>query len=189
MHDIEPFYNWREYYVAEEDRRSSFYRTYHSEFEFSKAVYNHFIHPQWDEFGSATLYLKILYVNYDEHFCIIEFIGEWNDTLYNDVMYLYRNVIEDLLANDICYFILIGENVLEFHSDTADYYEEWFDNLGDGWIMGINFRNHVIKEFKDANIDYYINFGGSFNEIPWRNYLPDNLFKQIEMMVTKRLGE
>lgn len=189
MHDIEPYYNWREYYTAEDDKRSSFYKTQYSEFEFSKAVYNYLIHPQWDEFGSLTLYLKLLYVSYEEHFCIIELIGEWNDLIYNDVMYLYRNVIEDLLANDICYFILIGENVLEFHSDTSDYYEEWFDNLGDGWIIGLNFRSYVIREFKDANIDYYLNFGGAFNEIPWRKYLPDELFKKIESLITKRLGE
>ena len=115
-------------------------------------------------------------------------MGEWNDAIYNDIMYLYRNIIEVLIEQDIRYFIMIGENVLEFHSDITDYYEEWFDNLGEGWIIGLNFREHVIQEFIDANIDYYIAFGGTFNEIPWRKYLPDQLFEITDKMITKRLG-
>ncbi len=188
MHAIEPHYNWRDYYIASEDPKSPFYRRQYSEFEFSNAVYDHFIHPQWDEFGSNTLYLKVLYVDYDKHYCIIEFLGEWNDAIYNDIMYLYRNVIELLLEMDIRYFILIGENVLEFHSDITDYYEEWFDNLGEGWIIGLNFRDHVVQEFTDCNIDYYIAFGGSFAEIAWRKYTPDQLFVIIDKLITKRLG-
>jgi hypothetical protein len=114
-------------------------------------------------------------------------LGEWNDTLYNDIMYLYRNVIEILVEQDIKYFILIGENVLEFHSDITDYYEEWFDNVEDGWIIGLNFRDHVLKEFMDANIDYYIAFGGRFGEMVWRKYLPDQLFEVLDNLITRRL--
>lgn len=114
-------------------------------------------------------------------------MGEWNDTLYNDIMYLYRNVVEILVEQGIKHFILIGENVLEFHSDTNDYYEEWFDNLDDGWIIGLNFREHVVQEFKDTNLDYFIAFGGRFDEMPWRKYLPDQLFEIINRMITKRL--
>lgn len=187
MHSLEPYYNWRELYVASEDSRSPFFNRQYSEFEFSNVIYDHYIHPQWDQFGSHTLYLKILFVNYDLQYCIIELIGEWNDTLYNDIMYLYRNVIETLVEQEIKYFILIGENVLEFHSDTNDYYEEWFDNLDDGWIIGLNFREHVVQEFKDLNLDYFIAFGGRFDEMPWRKYLPDQLFEITNRMITKRL--
>lgn len=188
MHHIEPYYSWRSLYVASDDSRSPFFNRQYSEFEFSNAIYDHFIHPQWDEIGSRTLYLKILFVNYDRHYCIIELMGEWNDAIYNDIMFLYRNIIEVLIEQDIRYFILIGDNVLEFHSDITDYYEEWFDNLGEGWIIGLNFREHVIQEFIDANIDYYIAFGGTFNEFPWRKYLPDQLFEITDKMITKRLG-
>lgn len=187
MHHIEPHYSWRSLYVAAEDQASPFYNTQYSEFEFSNAIYDHYIHPQWDKFGSRTLYLKILFVNYDRHYCIIELFGEWNDTIYNDIMYLYRNVVEVLVEQDIKYFILIGENVLEFHSDTGDYYEEWFDNIGDGWIIGLNFREHVVEEFTAANIDYYIAFGGRFDEFPWQKYLPDQLFEITDQLITKRL--
>ena len=47
MHELEPFYNWQHLYIASEDEESPFYGTEYSEFEFSKTVYNYYIHPQW----------------------------------------------------------------------------------------------------------------------------------------------
>ena len=76
MHDIEPYYRWRSHYVASEDPRSPFHGRVYSEFQFTEKIYNYYIHPQWDGFGSATLYLKILYVDYDEGYAMIELIGE-----------------------------------------------------------------------------------------------------------------
>ena len=55
MQDIEPFYNWRHIYVSEEDQLSPFFGRQYSEFEFTQTVYNYYIHPQWDDFGSRTL--------------------------------------------------------------------------------------------------------------------------------------
>jgi hypothetical protein len=126
-------------------------------------------------------------VNYEKQYCIIEMLGEWNDLLYNDIMFLYRDVIETLLENNIKYFMLIGENILNFHGDTNDYYEEWFSNIDDGWIVGINFRDFVIKEFEDCNIDYFIAFSGKFNEFAWRKLMPDQMFDKINSIITKRL--
>lgn len=188
MHDIEPYYSWRHMYIASEDEKSPFFGRDYSEFEFSNAVYDHWIHPQWDEFGSSTLYLKILYVNYGTHFCIIELIGEWNDTLHNDIMLLKRNIIEPLLENGINKFILIGENVLNFHASEDDYYQEWFDELEDGWIVGLNFRRHVMSEFKTARLDYYIAFGGKFDNFRWRSFDPNQLFQVIEIQIQRRLN-
>lgn len=188
MHEIEPHYNWRGNYVAANDPDSPFHGRKYSEFTFSNSVYDHLIHPQWDEFGSQTLFVKILMVNYERQYCIIEMLGEWNDLLYNDIMFLYRDVIETLLENSIKHFILIGENVLNFHADTNDYYEEWFDNIDNGWIVGINFRDYVIQEFEDCNIDYFIAFNGEFNKFAWRKLLPDQLFEKVDSIVTKRLG-
>jgi hypothetical protein len=156
MHDIEPFYKWRDDYNSAEDDRSPFYGKEYSEFEFSETIYNFYIHPQWDFFGSPTLYLKIIYVDYDKNFAIIEFIGEWNDCITNDIMFLKREIIELLVAQDINKFILLGENILNFHCSDDCYYEEWFQDIEEGWIAAINFREHVIEEFKRANIDYYI---------------------------------
>ena len=81
MHDIEPYYSWRHLYIASEDKKSPFFGRQYSEFEFTHAVYNYLIHPQWDEMGSATLYLKVLYANYETGFAVIELIGEWNDAI------------------------------------------------------------------------------------------------------------
>ncbi len=188
MHFIEPFYNWRGYYIASEDGDSPFYEREYSEFEFDKRIYNYLIHPQWDHFGSTTLFLKVLYSDYDSGYSIIEFIGEWNDAIENDIMVLKRDVIEPMMNNGIHKFILIGENVLNFHSSDDCYYEEWFDEVEEGWIATINFHEHVVKEFIAANIDQYFVFGGELEEIEWRTYLPTNLFAKVESLVNKRIG-
>jgi hypothetical protein len=188
MHDIEPFFAWRNLYVASEDSRSPFYCREYSEFEFTHAVYNYLIHPQWDEMGSPTLFLKILYADYEERYCIIELIGEWNDCLHNDIMYLKRNIIEPLMDEGINRFLLVGENVLNFHFSDDCYYQEWFDELDDGWIVAINFRDFVIKEFESGNLDYYIAFGKHFTDLNWRKYLPNQLFNVIEHQMSRRLN-
>ena len=187
MHTLEPYYSWRNLYIASEDERSPFYERNYNEFEFTNQIYNYLIHPQWDNFESDTLYCKILFVNYDEHFCIIEMLGEWNDCLYNDIMFFKRNVIEPLENQGINKFILIGENVLVFHSSDDAYYEEWFDDVEDGWIVFINFRDQVIQDFEEAHLDYYIAMGDPFNDVTWRRYTPNHLFIKINDWFSKRL--
>lgn len=189
MHDIEPHYNWRSLYTAEEDPRSPFYGREYSEFEFENHVYDHYVHPQWDEFGSQTLYLKILYADYEEGFAILEFIGEWNDCLYNDIMVLKREIIETLMSEGISKFILVGENVLNFHSSDDCYYEEWFEevNENEGWVALVNFREHVLEDFTSANIDSYMVMGGKINEIDWRTLHPLQFYKRVAKYVQRRL--
>ena len=188
MHNIEPFYNWRHFYMAEEDENSPFYERTYNEFYFTNAIYDYLIHPQWDEIGSPTLYVKLLNVDYNLHYAIIELIGEWNDTINNDIMFLKRDVADVLIENGIKKFILIGENVLNFHPDGDDYYNEWFEDVEDGWIAAINFQEHVLNEFRQSNIDYYINFGGELDSIAWRTDDPVELYKRIEMILSRRLG-
>ena len=188
MHFIEPFFNWRGYYISSDDVVSPFYEREYSEFEFSNRIYNFLIHPQWDYFGSSTLFLKVLYADYDGGYAIIELIGEWNDAIENDIMVLKRDVIEPMMHEGINKFILIGENVLNFHSSDDCYYDEWFEEVEEGWIATINFHEHVVKEFIAANIDQYFVFGGELEEIEWRTYLPTNLFTKIEGLVNKRIG-
>jgi hypothetical protein len=174
--------------MAEEDPRSIFFGRTYSEFEFSQAVYNYYIHPQWDEFGSKTLYLKILFVDYEAKFAIIEMIGEWNDAIENDIMLLKRDIIEPLMKNGIDKFILIGENVLNFHYSDDCYYEEWFDDVEDGWIAMVNFHDHVIREFERINIDHYFVMGGELEEIEWRTYAPFQFYLKVQELVQKRLS-
>jgi hypothetical protein len=187
MHEIEPYYRWRDDYIASEDRLSPFYETEYNEFEFDKKIYNYYIHPQWDTFGSQTLYLKVLFADYERGYCVIELIGEWNDAIYNDIMLLKREIIDLMIGEGINKFILIGENVLNFHSSDDCYYEEWFQEVEDGWIAGVNFREHVTEEFRRSNIDYYVNFGGQLDDLHWRNLKPVQLFKKVEEQLMKRL--
>ena len=137
--------------------------------------------------GSPTLFIKILYVVYDDSFAILELLGEWNDCINNDIMILKRDIIEKIMAYGIKKFILIGENILDFHPSDDCYYEEWFEEVEEGWIAFVNFREHVLKEFQNANIDYYFASGGPLNDLPWRTLTPLQLFQVVEKLVQKRL--
>jgi hypothetical protein len=186
MHDIEPFYNWRHIYVSEEDERSPFYGRQYSEFEYSQTVYNYYIHPQWDDFGSRTLYLKILIADYEEKYAIIEMLGEWNDAIENDVMELKREVIDKLMGEGIYKFILVAENVLNFHSSEKDYYEEWYENCADenGWTIILNMPEQTQYDFKKLKLNRYLELMELDN---WRIYKPYHLFKKIDGELNQRL--
>ena len=190
MHDIEPFYRWRDYYVAAEDERSPFYGREYDEFQYTQKIYNYFIHPQWDEFGSSTLYLKILYTDYDLGYTIIELIGEWNDCLDNDVMYLKREVIDPLIEEGIRRFILICENVLNFHGSDDCYYEEWLEDVKEegGWICFINTQEHVAAEMQETGLQSYVNFGDAFNDINWRPHKPKAIFRALDARIKDELS-
>lgn len=190
MHTIEPYYNWRGLYTAETDERSPFFEREYSEFEFTDKIYNYVIHPQWDSIGSPSLFIKLLFANYEEGYCIIELMGEWNDAIQNDIMILKRDFAELLMNEGIHKFIIIGENLLNFHSSDDCYYEEWFEEVEDedGWIAFVNFREHVMDEFKSENIDYYFVAGGELEDITWRTQIPEQFFKRISQYVLKRLA-
>lgn len=179
MHEIEPFYNWRHLYTAEEDELSPFYGAEHSEFEYSNTIYNYYIHPQWDDFGSRTLYLKVLFADYDYNFAIIELIGEWNDAVENDIMQLKRSVIDLMVAKGIVKYILITENVLNFHSSDTDYYQEWSEDIRDdgGWIASVNMPEQSQYDFHNSHIDYYVHLLESPN---WRTFQPNDFFQSID---------
>ncbi len=186
MHDIEPFYNWRHIYVSEQDERSPFYGSIYSEFEFSHTVYNYYIHPQWDEFGSRTLFMKVLIADYDEHYAVIELIGEWNDAIENDIMELKREVADVFMKDGIHKFILIAENVLNFHSSDKEYYEECYDEVTEdnGWVVILNMPEQTQYDFKRAKLNRYLELMELEN---WRTYKPFHLFKKIDEIETKRL--
>ncbi len=188
MHLMEPFYSWRNYYIASEDPSSPFFGREYSEFEFNNSVYNFYLHPQWDSIGSSTLFLKILFTDYDEQYAIIEMIGEWNDAIENDIMIFKRNIVEPMLEEGINKFILIGENVLNFHYSDDCYYEEWFDEVEEGWIALVNFQEHVLREFEHIHVDQYFVMGGELEEIEWRTHQPHHFFKRVSDLVMKRIG-
>ncbi|MBK7433938.1 MAG: hypothetical protein IPI66_08570 [Chitinophagaceae bacterium] len=188
MQDIEPFYNWRHLYAAEEDEQSPFYGRTYSEFEFSQTVYNYYIHPQWDDFGSRTLYMKILFIDYEQSYAIIELLGEWNDAIENDIMTLRRDVTDILYAKGVTQFILVAENVLNFHSSNDDYYQEWQEQLSDddGWVAIIGMPEQSQYDFKRARLTRY----AALVDLPqWRTLKPEMIYQEIGRLFSRRLEE
>jgi hypothetical protein len=187
MQDIEPFYNWEIYYNATDDERSPFFGRDYNLNEYTRDIYGYYIHPLWDEIGSETLYVKILFADYQRRFVVIEMFGEWNDTLHNDIMHFKRNVIDLLVRQGVNQFILVGENVLNFHGSDDCYYEEWFEDVEDGWIAAVNFRDFVEVEWKKFHLDYYINFGGTLNIENWRTMSPIPFYETVKSLILRRL--
>ncbi len=190
MHDIEPFYRWRDHYIASEDERSPLFGRDYSEFQYTTKIYNYFIHPQWDDIGSPTLYLKILFVNYNLEYAIIELFGEWNDAIHNDVKFFKQNIIDHLRKEGVSKFILLGENVLNFHLSDDCYYEEWYEDVrdDDGWIVGINFRRHVIEEMREGRLHHFIYLGENYGGVIWRPLKADHLFHSVEQRLLRPLN-
>lgn len=188
MHEIEPHYNWLQYYDATQDERSPFFEKEYNFDQYSETIYGYYIDPAWDSFGSETLYVKILFADYDHGFVILEFIGEWNDTLNNDVMLLKRNLIELLSAEGINKFMLIGENIFNFHGSDDLYYEEWFEDVEEGWIAAINFPDFIRQEFERYKLDVYINMGGTLQIPQWRTLHPTRFFELVKALIQRRLN-
>jgi hypothetical protein len=188
MHEIEPYYNWLTYYDPAEDENSPFFGKQYNFDTYSETIYGYYIDPAWDFMGSETLYIKILYADYDNGFCVIEFLGEWNDTLNNDIMYLKRNVIDKMMQQGVNKFILIGENILNFHGSDDSYYEEWFEDVEDGWIAGVGFPDFIIEEFRRYGIDSYINLGGTLQINKWRTLNPANFYDVVDKLIQRRLN-
>ncbi|MFZ1750363.1 MAG: hypothetical protein WAU01_09235 [Saprospiraceae bacterium] len=185
MHDIEPWWGWRQAYAAENDKHSPFFRRNYDQFSFTNKIYNYYIHPQWDNIGSETLFGKILYVDYAQQYAMLELIGEWNDAISNDIMFLKRDVIDLLIKKDITKYVLFCDNVLNFHGDDDSYYEEWYDDIKDdrGWISLVNTFDHVSAEMQKYKLQYYFNYGPEFNDLNWRAQKPEFIIDNIEQIM------
>lgn len=188
MQDIEPFYNWEKYYEAHRDKQSPFYGREPNLTQYENDIYGYYIHPLWDEIGSETLYVKVLFADYDKHFVIIELFGEWNDALHNDIMYFKRRVVDEFVAEGINQFILLGENIMDFHGAEDDYYVEWFEDIEDGWIAAVSFRDHVEREWQRFRLDYYLNFGGTLQLDNWRTLQPQTFYELVKSLMVRRLN-
>ena len=101
-------------------------------------------------------------------------------------MNLKREVADKFMAEGINKFILIGENVLNFHSSDKEYYLEWFDEVTDenGWIVCINMPEQTQYDFTRARLNRYVELMQIDN---WRTYRPFHLFKKIDEQLAKRL--
>lgn len=188
MHQIEPYSNWLSYYDSSQDENSPFHGKEYNYELYSETIYGYYIDPAWDYFGSETLYLKLLYADYEKGFVVIEFLGEWNDTLHNDIMTLKRDVLELLMYKSIRRFILIGENIFNFHGSDDLYYEEWFEELEEGWIAAVGLPEHVQQEFNKYQIDRFINMGGTLQIENWRTMHPARFCELVDQLIVRRLN-
>ena len=187
MHEIEPYYNWRHLYIADEDPNSPFFGREYSEFHYSQTIYNFYIHPQWDDIGSPTLYIKVLFTDYEMGYAIIEMIGEWNDAIENDIMTFKRDIIDIMIKQGIYKYILVAENVLNFHSSDDCYYEEWIEDIEEegGWVAIIGLPEQSRYDFTRASIDRYV----QLIDLPdWRPFTPGNLFTKVDNILLRRLN-
>ena len=128
--------------------------------------------------------MKVLYADYDDGYAVIELIGEWNDCIQNDIMHLKRNVADQMIEEGINRFVLICENVLNFHGSDDCYYEEWFEEVSEnkGWIALVNTLRHVESEIRDTGLTHFLELGGDYNAINWRATKPKAIVKLIEKM-------
>ncbi len=179
MHTIEPFYNWQYLYNATDDAQSIYYGKVHSEFTFSKTIYNYYVHPQWDYIGSETLYIKVLCTDYEDGYTIIETIGEWNDAIADDSMIIKRKLVDPLIEQGITKFIFITENLLNYYNGDDAYYEEWYDDIKDdgGYIVWLNLNEASMHDFVRGKIKRYVLLKELVN---WRTFKPQQVIEKLE---------
>jgi hypothetical protein len=103
-------------------------------------------------------------------------------------MTLKSNVLNPLIEEGILRFVLIFENVLNFHYSDDCYYEEWFEDIEEGWIAAVNIHPHVAKELQRIQIDSYVAMGGELDELEWRTFKPHHLVQKVEQIVSHRLS-
>jgi len=100
-------------------------------------------------------------------------------------MYLRRDAGDEWAKQGINKYILICENVLNFHGSDDCYYEEWFEDVieENGWICFLNLLDHVEVEMRETRLQQFVNLGPFFNHFNWRAVAPTALFRNIEAKV------
>ena len=188
MHNLQPHDRWLSVYDPALDPDSPFFGKEYNYDLYTDNIYGYFIDPAWDYMGSETTYVKILAVDEDDGFAIIQFIGEWNDAINNDIMHFKRNVVDILVRRRITKFILVGDYVFNFHGSDDCYYEEWQEELGpEGWIVAINFRNAVVQEWNRFGLGMHMIYGEGWDLDAWRTLSPIGLFGIIENRLKRAL--
>jgi len=120
-------------------------------------------------------------------YIVMENMGEGNDAIENDIMTLKKDVIEHFSDQGINKYILIAENVLNFHGSDREYYEEWREELqeDDGWAVLLNMPEQTQYDFKKLRLERYL----ELVDLPdWRIYKPIHLFRKIQSEQERRLS-
>ena len=79
--------------------------------------------------------------------------------------------------------------MLNFHGESEDYYDEWYNDIIDegGWIAFVNFNAHVLEEIMSENIHYYMHSNQELQSLNWRKYSPDKLLVLVEDKLLRAL--
>ncbi|MDA8787524.1 hypothetical protein N9N00_01500 [Schleiferiaceae bacterium] len=189
MHELIPHSGWKARYQASLDPKCPLYLdrgapengAYHR-------MYDFVIHPEWDAIGCETLYIKLLFVDYDQGYAVIELLGEWNDAVHNDVMEVKRRLADPLNLQGIDKFLLMADNLLNFHGGEEDYYSEWAEDCEAGWIVMLNARDHVIQDLRAARLSSYLWAGERYRFAAWRAQDPLALCQAVDLLIQKQLG-
>ncbi len=187
MQNILPTFSWQKYYNSSRDSKSPFFGL-KPKSNYENEIYGYFIDPAWQYIGSETLYCNILMVNYDLKYAVIELFGEWNDALHNDIKWLKNTVLDTFIQNEITHFVLITENILQYHGSFSDYYEELYEDTEEGWLCILELPTFLETEFNKFKMQRYFHFGGSLNFSNWRTFKPNDLFSKLNVLVMKRLN-
>jgi hypothetical protein len=102
-------------------------------------------------------------------------------------MTLRRDVTDLLYKKGITHFILIAENVLNFHSSDDSYYEDWGEQVSDsgGWVVILDMPGQSQYDFVNARLNNYI----ELIDFPqWRTLKPELVFEQIDDKMIKRIN-
>lgn len=187
LRDIEPFYGWLDLYSHEHDEKSPFHHVEHNLFFYDRSINQIPVHPLWDEIGSESLLVKILFADYNEGFAIIELFGEWNDLFENDYKLLGENCLTYLIDQGIDKFILICENVFHIYLQDDDYYQALQEEMENGWICTLRLREEVRQDMVDYGISSYFFWSPVLDEMAWRKMKPFQLFGIINSRMQKIL--
>ncbi|WNJ16321.1 hypothetical protein [Pontibacter sp. G13] len=188
LRHIEPFYGWLNIYSHERDPHSPFHEVEHNQFYYDRSINNIPAHPLWDQFGSESLLIKILYAEYEQGYAIIELFGEWNDLFENDFKLLCENCLTYLIDAGIQHFILICENVFHGYFESDDYYEALAEELDGGWVCALRLRDHVKEEMDNYGITPYIFWSEPLDELSWRKLKPQQLCSMVDQRINMLLN-
>jgi len=77
---------------------------------------------------------------------------------------------------------------MNLYGSDDSYYEEWFEDVDDGWIAAVSFPQFIQDEFKRYNVDNYINMGGTLQIDRWRTLTPYALCEVTGRLIQRRLS-
>ena len=69
--ETEPFSGWVSLYDPIDDENGPFFGIEANHSDYERFIYTFPAHPDWDDFGSESLLIKVLFTDYDQGFTIV----------------------------------------------------------------------------------------------------------------------